>query len=623
MIVYKATKESFTIDVESGVIEDRIEYKVKEKLNRGVSPSEKRSWQSSLFYMNTVLNDPEIPQDSGISIELQIPQTSKRIDFIISGHDEKERDNAVIIELKQWETAQKTNLDGIVKTLLGGGIRETIHPSYQAWSYACLLNDFNEAVYTGNIDLYPCAFLHNYESDGIIDDPIYDFYTKKAPVFTKTDITNLREFIKGFIKVGDQKDIIDRIENGRIRPSKMLADSLRSMLKGNDEFLMIDDQKLAFEYVIGAINSTPRDQKKVVIIEGGPGTGKSVVAINLLVKLIGEEKFVSYVSKNSAPRKVYSSLLSGSMTRSRIDNLFRSSGSFTETPENTFDALVVDEAHRLNEQSGLFRNKGENQIKELIHAANVTVFFLDENQKVHIHDIGDKEEIMKWSEYHNAEVISTELSSQFRCNGSDGYLAWLDHTLQIRETANTDLDELDYDFQVMNDPNEVFERIKEKNDINNKSRMVAGYCWDWVSKKDSEANDIVFPEYGFAKQWNLSDDGMLWLIKEESINEIGCIHTCQGLELDYVGVIIGPDFKIRSGKAITDIYDRSKNDRSVFGMKKMMKEDPESAAQLGDEIIKNTYRTLMTRGMKGCYIYCTDKETEEYFRTMISTTSNP
>ena len=213
MIVYKATKESFTIDVESGVIEDRIEYKVKEKLNRGVSPSEKRSWQSSLFYMNTVLNDPEIPQDSGISIELQIPQTSKRIDFIISGHDEKERDNAVIIELKQWETAQKTNLDGIVKTLLGGGIRETIHPSYQAWSYACLLNDFNEAVYTGNIDLYPCAFLHNYESDGIIDDPIYDFYTKKAPVFTKTDITNLREFIKGFIKVGDQKDIIDRIEN--------------------------------------------------------------------------------------------------------------------------------------------------------------------------------------------------------------------------------------------------------------------------------------------------------------------------------------------------------------------------------------------------------------------------
>ena len=618
MIVYKATKESFTIDVESGVIEDRIEYKVKEKLNRGVSPSEKRSWQSSLFYMNTVLNDPEIPQDSGISIELQIPQTSKRIAFIISGHDENQRDNAVIVELKQWETAQKTNLDGIVKTFLGGGIRETIHPSYQAWSYACLLNDFNEAVYTGNIDLYPCVFLHNYESDGIIDDPIYDFYTKKAPVFTKTDITNLREFIKGFIKVGDQKDIIDRIENGRIRPSKMLADSLRSMLKGNDEFLMIDDQKLAFEYVIGAIKSTPRDQKKVVIIEGGPGTGKSVVAINLLVKLIGEEKFVSYVSKNSAPRKVYSSLLSGSMTRSRIDNLFRSSGSFTETPENTFDALVVDEAHRLNEQSGLFRNKGENQIKELIHAANVTVFFLDENQKVHIHDIGDKEEIMKWAEYHNAEVISTELSSQFRCNGSDGYLAWLDHTLQIRETANTDLDEIDYDFQVMDDPNEVFEKIKEKNEINNKSRMVAGYCWDWASKKDSEANDIVFPEDGFAKQWNLKDDGMLWLIKKESINEIGCIHTCQGLELDYVGIIIGPDFKIRSGKAITDIYERSKNDRSVFGMKKMMKEDPESATQLGDEIIKNTYRTLMTRGMKGCYIYCTDKETEEYFKSQIN-----
>lgn len=196
-------------------------------------------------------------------------------------------------------------------------------------------------------------------------------------------------------------------------------------------------------------------------------------------------------------------------------------------------------------------------------------------------------------------------------------MAWLDHSLQIRETANTTLEGINFDFQIFSSPNEVFEIIKEKNKENNKSRMVAGYCCDWNSKKNPDEMDIVIPEHDFAKQWNLADDGMLWLIKEESINEIGCIHTCQGLELDYVGVIIGPDFKIQNGEAVTDAYERSSNNRSIFGIKKMMTEKPQEANELAETIIKNTYRTLMSRGMKGCYVYCTDQETEEYFRKLV------
>ncbi|WP_069130086.1 DUF2075 domain-containing protein [Rhodohalobacter halophilus] len=616
MIVYKSTKESFTADVETGMVEEVIEAKYNATLNRGVSKNEKRSWQNSMMYMNTVLTDYEIPLDAGITIEMQIPQTSKRIDFIITGKNKSKQDHAVIVELKQWETAEKTGLDGIVKTFIGGGKREVSHPSYQAWSYAALLNDFNEAVYDGDINLKACAFLHNYHSNEVLDDPFYQDHTEKAPVFMKKDITKLREYIKSFIKYGDSDNIIYRIENGRIRPSKMLADSLSSMLKGNEEFIMIDEQKLAFEYVMDAVLNRKKGQKRVVIIEGGPGTGKSVVAINLLVKLTAKNRFVSYITKNSAPRTIYSSLLTGDMKKSHINNLFKSSGSFTDTEPNLFDALIVDEAHRLNEKSGMFRNKGENQIKELISASKTSVFFIDEDQRVHIHDIGEKQEIRKWAAEAGAEIIETELSSQFRCNGSDGYMAWLDHALQIRETANTDLKGIDFDFQIFSSPNEVFDKIKEKNKENNKSRMVAGYCWDWNSKKNPDEMDIVIPEHDFAKKWNLADDGMLWLIKEESINEIGCIHTCQGLELDYVGVIIGPDFKIRNGEAVTDAYERSSNDRSIFGIKKMMKEEPAKANELAETIIKNTYRTLMSRGMKGCYIYCTDKETEEYFKAM-------
>jgi len=160
----------------------------------------------------------------------------------------------------------------------------------------------------------------------------------------------------------------------------------------------------------------------------------------------------------------------------------------------------------------------------------------------------------------------------------------------------------------------------DKNSEGTRSRLVAGYCWDWVSKKNPKLMDIRFDEYEFAMQWNLADDGNLWLLKEGSENQIGCIHTCQGLELDYVGVIIGSDFKIRNGKAVTNPGARSKNDSSVKGIKRMMEEDPQSASLQADAIIKNTYRTLMTRGMKGCYVWAVDEETNETLRELATRT---
>ena len=220
-----------------------------------------------------------------------------------------------------------------------------------------------------------------------------------------------------------------------------------------------------------------------------------------------------------------------------------------------------------------------------------------------------KEEIVKWAKVNKANVHNMELSSQFRCNGSDGYLAWLDNGLQIKETANYTFD--NFDFRVIDSTNKLTELIIEKNKINNKARMVAGYCWNWVSKQTASEYDIVIPEHSFSAKWNLSDDGMLWIISPSSINEIGCIHTCQGLELDYVGVIIGKDMIVRNNLIITNPKERAKTDQSLRGYLKQKNPD-----LIADRIIKNTYRTLMTRGMKGCYIYCVDKETSDYFKKM-------
>ncbi len=619
MIVYNANKIQFLDDVFTNDIENIVLNNVKRKLNRSVGISEIKSWASSLVYMDRIMRDADIPDDCGIAIEYQIPQTGKRIDFIISGQDKNHADSVMLIELKQWSEARLTNKDSIVETFVGGRVGEHTHPSYQAWSYATLLQGFNEVVYTENIQLHPCAYLHNYNEDDVIKNTFYAEYISKAPIFLKSDAQKLKEFIKQHIKYGDKTSILYRIENGKIRPSKLLADSIGKMIKGNKEFVMIDDQKVVYENALSLAKKANANVKQVLIVRGGPGTGKSVVAVNLLVQLTKLGLLAQYVSKNAAPRAVYEARLTGSIRPTVIRNLFRGSGAFIDTKNNEFDALIVDEAHRLNMHSGLYGNLGENQIKEIIAATKCGIFFIDEDQRVTLKDIGKIDEIELQAYKQGAEVTVMELNSQFRCNGSDGYLAWLDSVLQIRDTANEDFDELDYEFKVVSTPTELKEIIFDKNRINNRARMVAGYCWKWPSKKNADAYDIIFPEHDFKMKWNLTEDGSTWIIREESVNQIGCIHTCQGLEVDYIGVIVGNDLIIRNGKIVTDVTKRASSDKSVNGYKRMMESNKLDTREFLDLIIKNTYRTLMTRGMKGCYVYFVDKETSEYFENLTAT----
>ncbi|WP_412062566.1 DNA/RNA helicase domain-containing protein [Rubrivirga sp. IMCC45206] len=621
MIVYKETKAQFVGDVLSNDIAGVIHRRVQQVTGGRVSESEVMSWGNSLLYMNNVLADEAIPDDARVSIEYHLPRSSKRVDFLLSGRDETGRENVVLIELKQWSEAEATEMDGIVRTRFRRGWASVSHPSYQAWSYAALLESFNATIQNEGIGIWPCAYCHNYDPnqgpEPALDHPAYDDHRERAPLFLKPDALRLRDFIKRYVKYGDDADVIYRIEHGEIRPSKSLADALESMLRGNEEFVMLDEQKVVYEKALALAERAGSDDKHVLIVEGGPGTGKSVVAVNLLVALTSGGHVAQYVTKNAAPRAVYEQRLVGSHKKSAISNLFTGSGAFQGASPGEFDVLIVDEAHRLNEKSGLYKNLGENQVMELVRAADLSVFFLDEDQRVTFDDIGERVEIERWAAEQGATVHSLELSSQFRCNGSDGYLAWLDHTLGIRETANPVLTPDEFDFRVVDSPAVLRDLIREKND-ENKARMVAGYCWRWVSKKDPSQDDIVFPEYGFSHKWNLTTDGSLWIESPDSIGEVGCIHTCQGLELDYVGVIVGRDLQVRGDEVVTDASERASYDSSVRGYKKKLKEDPEAARELADRVIKNTYRTLLTRGMKGCYVYFVDDEAADFFRSRMA-----
>lgn len=621
MLIYSGVKSQFDKDILSGMIASKIERAFYRHGLYHESKAEFISWQNSLQEMYNVLNDSGFSEHIQIAVEYQIPQTSKRVDFLIGGSDTNNNDHVVVVELKQWEEAGRTNTDGVVTAYTGGMIRAVAHPSYQAYSYAKTIENFNATVQDENIALHPCAYLHNYKKSKIeeITAPIYHEIINLAPLYIKAEEKKLRAFIHEYIAKPSQGDLLYKIDNGRIRPSKALQDAIVGMLAGNDEFVMLDEQKIVFEAVKNLVECAQKDGKKrTIIIEGGPGTGKSVVAIQLLADLIANEKLVvSYVTKNAAPRNVYfEKLKRGKALNNYVKALFKSSGVFYDCKANVYDCLIVDEAHRLNSKSGLFKNKGENQIKEIINASKVSVFFIDEEQIVTASDIGSVAEIKSWANLLGSKVYSGEqykLSAQFRCNGSDSYIAFLDDLLGIKKTANYDGFDKEYELKIFDDPTDMREALRTKNMVNNKSRMLAGYCYEWRTKK---SNDLaVFDielQNGFKARWNFSSTST-WAIDLDSFDQVGCIHTSQGLEFDYVGVIIGKDLRFENGRVVTDLTKRAKSDQSLRGLRLR-----DTYLEDADKIIRNTYKTLLTRGQKGCYIYCEDLALREYFKHRIS-----
>lgn len=347
MIIYEGLKTDFLASCENDCIAEQIEQNILKKLGRHTPRAEYRSWENSLNYMYKVLNDKDIPNDVGVAIEYNIPWTSKRIDFILSGYNVDDKPVIIIVELKQWKSLEEiSGTDAIVETFVGGAKRRVVHPSYQAQSYAQQLRDYNAAVQRRGIDIFPCACLHNYlrKDTDPVDAEQYQMYISKAPLYTKGEISKFRDFIKSIIKRGDKKAVLYLMDSGEIRPSKSLQNVIGSMLRGNKEFTMIDEQKVAYEEILRASLQSQNDRKKrTIIVRGGPGTGKTVIAINLLAELTQRGQQVQYVSRNLAPRRVYLKKLKGQIKKSSVDNMFKGAGTYVKASGNAINTLLVDD----------------------------------------------------------------------------------------------------------------------------------------------------------------------------------------------------------------------------------------------------------------------------------------
>lgn len=618
-----------------------------------------RAWSNSLQFMQSMLMMANLPRDCGVLIEYRLPSTSRRVDFIITGHDVHGSANFVIIELKQWSTAKAVSgKSGIViANVAGHRVKETNHPCYQAWSYKVFLENMLDTVSKNHLHAFACAYLHNYKYKGLDTDPLSAEPNRElvesAPLFGRNDRDKLGSFISQHVGRGDGNLIMELLASGQVVPSKRLVDAIGIMFDENktQAFTLIDEQKNAYETAMRAVRETPLSQKRCVIITGGPGTGKSVVAMTLLVDILrkfrenDKRRNVRFVSPTSSFRQAMISMLVGSnqdkkerkRRKDLAQNLFCGSMNFNKVAVDTpYHCLICDEAHRLH--SHQYGYAGKNQIEDIIQAARVSIFFVDDNQALRPYDIGSVESIIQAAKKFNVPVEPpVALAAQFRCQGADGFLNWLAVVLGLAEAQSTGnahgWDKTAFDFDIVDTPEEVVAFVNEKNrparllnpvagrSVISGARLLAGYAWPWT-KEGNDLGEVPDVDLGSVKlPWNNRKSSYEWAIDPATMlrNEVGCVHTSQGLEFDWVGVFIGKDLRYDPDKKmlfadIDNYYDKG-------GKNGLGKNKAERSKNLLKYVCR-CYRVLLSRGVRGARIYCCDKNLAEYLKAELAKTRN-
>lgn len=616
MRIYASRCKNFIVECQQNQIGERLKTGFELAFGSRPSPSEEQSWKNSLRLLGFALSGANL-EDAGILLEYRLPFSSKRVDCILCGYDESGCLWAVVIELKQWSMTKEADGPLEVLSFVGGGEREHLHPSEQARRYAEYLENSHSAFQGaggGVVKVAACAYLHNYAT--VPNDPLthvkFQSLLEAAPLFCADDVNEFAAFLKKHVGFGDGLPVLSLVEQESYKPSKKLMEHVSAVIGGDPEFVLLDEQQIAFDTVLTALSKGVHNRKKqVVIVKGGPGTGKSVLAINLLAALLSKHYASHYVTGSKAftetLRKIIGPLGSA---------LFTYSNNYMQAMHDSVDVLVVDEAHRIRDVSSnrftpASKRSGIKQVEELIRACRVAVFLIDDDQIVRPGEIGSATYLRQYAELAGAEVREYSLDAQFRCAGSENYLHWLSSVLGMGGDPALELSDSAFEFKIFDSPDGLSRAIRKKVEEGNSGRLMAGFCWPW-SDPTSDGQLVHDVSIGkFKSPWNAKPDaGRLakgipkashWAHQPEGLEQVGCVYTAQGFEFDYAGVIVGADLRwdVLSNKWIGD------KTKSFDGTVKRSGED---LAQY----LKNTYRVLLSRGMKGCYVYFIDKETEQY-----------
>ncbi|MGI6775909.1 MAG: DUF2075 domain-containing protein [Patescibacteria group bacterium] len=611
MILYEGTIEQFNQDVIQNCIADRAAEKYQAHYNRRPNNSEYRSWAYSLAILNNSFRYANL-KDNYVLLEYELPYSSQRIDVILFGENYQDQKNVVVIELKQWsnDNVSPAESKGNVIVNYGRFKKEEPHPSLKVQGYHFYLKDFIKLFTEKNApNLNSLAYAHNYsrERGGVLFSDEFQSALAEFPLFAKEDSIKLANYLKDRLSKGRGQILYERFARSKIGPSKKLLAHTSEMINKQQVFNLIDDQIAAYNAIMHkAKKLSGTEEKSVILVNGGPGTGKSVIALEVMGELLRQGKKVVHATGSSAFTNTLRSLVG-----LRAKNLFKFFNSFTRANPNCFDVLICDEAHRIRESSAdRYTPKelrtNDPQIDELLRVANLSVFFIDEYQIVRPNEVGSIEMIKNAAKRFNIKtknIIEFELKTQFRCSGSDAYLQWLDNVLGIRETGITEFD-TKMEFKIFENPQKMMNEIRERNkEKPNSARIVAGFCWPWSNPRPdgSLVNDVKIGD--FEMPWEKKNQFWKWATDKSGMEQVGTVYTAQGMEFDYIAVIFGNDL----------VYNPQKNEWEAIPENSYDTQVKRNNPNLENHL-KHVYRVLMSRAHMGVYVYFMDKKTEDYFR---------
>ena len=652
-VLYQASQHQFIKDVERNIVFQKMQYSA-EQCGIHSAENEIASWTNNAPHISTLLLAAGV-NDSYVTFEFLVPTSRQRIDCMIYGMGENGEENAIHIELKQWsnKTVQLAESDGNfntgdavfnVEAFTGRANRIVAHPSQQVKGYQGYLSNFIEVISKQEITLTGLAYCYNYlkkdsSKPTLLYADMYENLLKEFPTYSGDQKDELAAKLGKLLCKGEGLSVFNKMMSSPIKPSKKLLNEVSSMIMDGDTsaFSLIEDQIVARNIILDKVRrlkaskSNQEYDKNVIIVNGGPGTGKTVIALHILAELAkisnGDRGLnILYATKSKPLLEGVKSKLRGN-TKFLIQNV---TGFLpAATPENTIDVLLVDEAHRIQKSANNQYTKSHlrtdlPQIDTIIRASKTTIFFIDDRQAIRGVEIGSSKLIREAAERWNAHVEECTLTSQFRCNGSDNYLNWIEQVLYNKPIEST-FRESDFDFRIFDDPQEMYDNLVIKNSVDGQTaRLMAGFCWPWSQDVNADGDLVKDVKIGdFAIPWETHDKivsarklpkGYVkwyeWAYKPEGIKQCGCIYTAQGFEFDYAGVIIGEDLRFDTGtnQIITD-----KNNCKDPVLRRNVAE----ANMTFDHYVRNIYRVLMTRGMKGCFVYICDLNLRNYFKSLI------
>ncbi|WP_353708208.1 DUF2075 domain-containing protein [Cellulosimicrobium sp. ES-005] len=584
--------------------------------------SERRSWRRSLPVLARDLADAGL-HDIEVLLEYRLPLSSKRADVVLAGtHPRTGVESYVVVELKQWS---KARLDDDVDSLVrveGSPRAHHLHPSVQVGGYVEFLRDFTAVLHDEPERLAGVSYLHNAEDVGVAD--LVDAAVSATyPLFTSSSRGEWLDYLRSRLAPGTGTDAADRLLSSTVRPSRQLLQVAASEIRDRENFTLLDEQRVAFDLVMKAVRRAARENTKTaVVVSGGPGSGKSVIALSVMGELARQGKTVLHATGSQSFTQTLRKVAGkGSRATQRMFMYFNS---FMSAEQNALDVLVLDEAHRIRDKSVIrftpkaIRDKARPQIDELLDAARVPVFLLDEHQVVRPGESGTVETIRSAAASHGMRVEYVNLADQFRAGGSQLYVEWVLRLLGLTEGGAVPWKGDDhFELRTARSPRELEVALEAQRERGFGARMTAGYAWRWSdpTPDGTLVSDVVIGDW--SRPWNVKGDravgdappSPLWATSPGGFGQVGCVYTAQGFEYDWNGVIFGPDLVWRTDRWVAR---REANKDPAF----------RSRTQVSDEqfdaLVRNVYKVLLTRGMVGTIIYSTDRETQEHLERLLS-----